>query len=117
MPDDFQSAWDKHAAIMDAAVDSRLADRISYSQAGGPFAMVRGYVIDVTEALTDDESFDEELGERKRVKVAKALVPVVSMAGDRLRHPRLGPGTFRPVGSHPSDQGRYWIFDVQQATT
>jgi hypothetical protein len=116
MPVDFESAWDRAAARMDAAYHAHLADRINYSIAGAAFAMIPGTVIDETEPLTGVDEFDETLGERKRVKVAKALVPVVSMQ-DRIQHPRLGPGTFRPVGKHVATQGRDWIFDVQEAST
>jgi hypothetical protein len=112
----FDSLWDAAAAKMDAAVDSMLGDALQVRLAGAPaFVAMQGFVVDDSEPQAFDTALDETLGTRKRVKIAKALMPVPSR-NHRIQHPRLGPGTFAPAGSDPQSQGRYWIFDVQKVT-
>jgi hypothetical protein len=108
----FDSVWDRAAATMDAAVDRILGDRISYALDGKKFELLEGFVIDENARSGMDE-IDEPVSTRKRVKIAKALVPAPSMT-HRIRHPRLGPGTYQPLGSQPETEGRYWLFDVQE---
>jgi len=100
---------------MDASVDARLADTISYSPNGGAtYVDMLGYVLPFSQGLGLDE-LDPTLGSRWRVKLAKALVPLPART-HRLQHPKLGVGTtWRPAGNDPEDQGRYWIFDIQKA--
>ncbi len=98
---------------MDAEVDNRLGDSISYSIAGGPFMPIKGYVVDADPQ--DDFSGQpmDTLPRRKRVKVARALVPNPTTR-DRITAPMLGNGTFRPMGNRPRIAGRYHIFDVER---
>lgn len=106
------SKWDEAAAKMDAAVDEHLSDTISYALDGATFVDMPGYVVVFSEGLGLGE-IDPTLGSRNRVKIAKSLVPEVLLT-HRLRHEKLGAGTFRPAGENPDEQGRYWIFDVQE---
>lgn len=105
------SNWDQLSAQMDGIVDAGVGDDISYDAGAGPVA-IKGFVIPTVEPGGLD-AFDDKLGSRPRVKVAKATVPVVS-SSHRLTAPLLGSGSFRPANSDPEEQGRYWIFDVQK---
>jgi hypothetical protein len=107
------SLWDIAAAKMDAAVDGIVGDTISYALDGLNFADVQGFVLDDTTGEDGYEALREDNAVRKRVKIAKAKVPEISL-DHRLRHPRLGTATFRPTNSIPQSEGRYWLFDVQK---
>lgn len=104
--------WADYAAKLDAGVDSYLGDTISYSRAGGAFEDVQGFVIlagDVPElGVTQIDSIREV----DRVKLNAALGKPAD--ADRLRHSKLGAGTFKPTNAEPSVQGRYWIFELQK---
>jgi hypothetical protein len=114
---DFDSIWEAAAARMDAAVDTYLGDTILVQMGGGefdPFVPMKAFVIDVDASQpTDFDPIDEPLGNRKRIKIAKGTMPVVSV-NHRIKHPRLGEGVYRPSGALPENQGRYWLFDVQK---
>jgi hypothetical protein len=107
-----QSPWDQFADILDATVDDKLGDRIEYAANGVNFVPIAGFV-KTANANLDLSPIDEMTDSRPRVKIAKALVPYPDPA-HRLRHPRLGQGTFRPASTLPDDEGRYWIFDVER---
>lgn len=106
------SAWDQAAALLDAKVDEYLGDDIDYAANGVTFAPIKGFVL-LNMASLGLESIDEIVGSRNRVKIAKAVLPRPERT-HRLRHPRLGSGTFRPAGTVPEEQGRYWLFDVEK---
>jgi hypothetical protein len=112
------SVWEDRALAMDQAVDEHLGDTIQASfNAGATFAPTMGFVLPDVEG-GDLRGFDEPLGSRVRVKLARAAFPggrLPSYDDDRFQHPRLGAGLFRPAGSEPREQGRYYIFDVQKA--
>jgi hypothetical protein len=119
----FDSLWDAASARMDAVVDEKVGDRLRYRRGGVWLGdpqvaegdrTIAGFVFDENTPTNVDE-IDEVLGNRKRVKVAKALVALPDKT-DRIQHPRLGPGLFRPAGTVPEAQGRYWLFDVQEAS-
>jgi hypothetical protein len=106
------SDWDDAAAAMDAEVDARLGDTISYALDGVNFVDMPGFVLPAVEGIGLNE-LDPALGHRWRVKISKALV-AEPLRTHRLSHPKLGVDTYRPAGDDPDDQGRYWIFDIQK---
>lgn len=114
MASNFESMWDRLSAKMDAIVDTGLGDLIEYALDGVTFVMIEGFVFDNVVGETAYESMDDDFANRKRVKVAKAKVPAV-LRSHRLRHPRLGAGSFQPGNSEPQSEGRYWLFEVQKA--
>lgn len=101
------------AGRMDAAWDDRLGDTIFYSVGGAEEVEIKGLVLD-PDAQDDFASGSlDELPQRKRVKVSRAVVPSPSRA-DRLRADLLGPGRWQPTSKKPRVAGRYFIFDVQK---
>lgn len=119
----FDSLWDRASKVLDTTVDSVLGDRVRYrhngvwlgtAPAGYADPVVEAFIVYAVAPLNIDE-IDETLGNRKRVKIAKDLVdePIQS---DRIQHPKLGEGWFRPAGNAPDTEGRYWVFDVQGAS-
>lgn len=119
----FDSLWDRASALLDTNVDAILSDRVRYRHRGqwlgaapqGEVDAVCAAFIVYANAPLNIGELDETLGSRVRVKIAKALVdePIQT---DRIQHPKLGDGWFRPAGSTPETEGRYWIFDVQKAS-
>lgn len=105
-------SWDQASAAMDEAIDARLGDTISYAANGVSFVDLNGYVL-FEEVPLGLEAIDEIMGSRPRIKIAKSVVPYPEPA-HRLRHAKLGPATYRPAGSNPENQGRYWLFDVER---
>lgn len=106
------SNWDDHAALMDATVDDRLGDTIEYAANGVNFVDMKGYV-QFTDAVSGLDATDEIFDSRPRVKIAKAVLPYPDPA-HRLKSTKLGAATYRPGGSVPQEQGRYWLFDVER---
>lgn len=107
-------SWDDLAAQMDLVVDNGLGDTIQLALNGLTFVDVQGFVLPFA-ASEGLGAFDETLGSRIRVKLAKAIVGEEEPSrAIRLRSAKLGSSTWRPAGSHPDDQGRYWIFDIQK---
>lgn len=107
------SDWDVASEKMDEDVDARLSDTINYStDEGASYEEIAGYVLPFAEGLGLGP-IDAPLGSRYRVKIRKTLIPEPHRT-HRLRHRLLGDATYRPAGSDPDDQGRYWIFDVQK---
>lgn len=101
------------AARMDAEVDTRLGDSISYSINGAPYASIQGFITDADPGQDLAATGLDPLPKRKRVKVARTVIERPSTA-DRLQADLLGPGVFRPRTSKPRVDGRYWIFDVER---
>lgn len=100
---------------MDAAVDGILGERILYKRVGETeFTEIPAFIVERNAPL-DLGEIDETQDNTKRIKVSRELVPHVSER-DRVRHPRLGASTFRPLGKVPDTDGRYWIFDVQETS-
>jgi hypothetical protein len=109
------SEWSAAAAEMDVLVDSTLADPVLYSIGGAPFRAIDAF-IKFEETATGFGEIDE-LMDRVRLKVARNIIERPRM-GDRVRcHERLGSGTWRPVNENHSEQGRYWLVDLQRADT
>ncbi len=109
------SAWDALSAQMDREVDAALGDTIQLALNGTSFVDQPGFVLTVgsTDGLA---GFDEILGSRIRVKMAKSIIGEDEPSRDiRLKAAKLGADTYRPAGSKPDDQGRYWLFDIQKA--
>lgn len=112
---DFSSLWDSAADLMDGAVDNLLGDRIRYKRAtDADFVVIEGFVVIEVAGETVEEN-DEIVSSIPRLKVAKTTIAHPSLA-DRIQHPKLGSGTYRPLGSDPQTQGRYWVFDVQKVS-
>lgn len=107
--------WSDLAAKMDMSVDTALGDAIRFSSdIGVSWTMQQGFVLSaaVTNGIV---GMDEPLGGKMRVKMPRDLfVDGVPDRRVRLQHARLGPGTFRPAGGEPEEQGRYILFDVQK---
>lgn len=104
--------WDQASAVMDQAVDARLGDTIAYAANGVSFVALKGFV-DFTGDPIGLDATDEIFNSRPRIKVAKAVIPYPDPS-HRLQSSKLGPGTFRPAGSVPVEQGRYWLFDIEK---
>lgn len=105
-------AWDEFSLTMDQEVDDRLGDAIDYAANGVTFVAIKGFV-QFTPAPDGLDATDEIFDVRPRVKIAKAIVPYPDPQ-HRLRAARLGNATYRPAGSVPENQGRYWVFDVER---
>ena len=109
--------WDSASAQMDDAVDARLGDTIQLSIDGGnTFLPVKGYYLPYA-AGGGLEIYDEPLGQKPRFKLQVKHFPggrQPSFDYDRMRCAKAGPFTFRPSGSAPDEQGRYFIFDIQK---
>ena len=104
-------SWDQLSAAMDQAVDDRLGDTISYAANGVSFEDIKGFVL-LSEAALGLESIDEAISTRPRVKIAKALLPYPEPT-HRLRHTKIGQGTFMPASVRSDSDARYWLFDVE----
>lgn len=108
---------------MDAAVDSGVGDRVRYWHNGKWLGVAPvGYTDPVVEAFViiaaapvNLDGIDEILGNRKRIKISREYVDE-PLRSDRIAHPLLGEGWFRPAGGQPETEGRYVIFDVQKAS-
>ena len=105
-------SWDDAAAAMDAEVDARLGDTIAYAANGVTFVNIKGFVL-FTDTPSGLDATDEIFDARPRVKIAKSVVPYPDPQ-HRLRSAKLGAATYRPAGSVPEEQGRYWLFDVER---
>lgn len=105
-------SWDQASAAMDSAVDALLGDTIAYAANGVTFVDIKGFVL-FTDAPLGLDATDEIFDSRPRVKIDRTVVPYPDPQ-HRLRHAKLGPGTYRPAGSVPEQQGRYWLFDVER---
>lgn len=101
------------AARMDAQVDARLGDSISYRRPTDP------QPVDMKAFLIFGEPGDGGWTGRDqakgivRMKISRALVPDPSKH-DRITSPLLD-GTYRPLGGDPVVEGRYWLVDLQKA--
>lgn len=115
---DFASLAEK----MDAQVDARLGDSILYKRAGldADFVPHKAFLI-FGEQIEGGYNPARSRGTGAVcLKVARSIVPRPSM-NDRVKtDPALpGPqldGIYRPLGSDPVVDGRYWIVDLQKAT-
>ncbi len=107
------SDWDRNSALMDEAIDERLGDVISYSANGVVFDDIKGYVL-FPEFASGAGPIDEAFDARPQIKIARSKLPYPDPS-HRLRAEKLGPGLFRPTGSVPQNQGRYWLFDIAAA--
>jgi hypothetical protein len=108
--------WEQLSALMDGKIDEVLGDGLTLSRGGGAFKPLQGFVITAAEPQNGDADYlDPILGVRKRVKVQLAVLELKE--GDRVRHPKLGAGTWKILGPEPDEatQGRYLIADVQKA--
>lgn len=114
MASNFESMWDRLAAVRDERVDTVLGDKIEYALDGVTFVAVQGFIFDNVQGETAYESMDDDFSNRKRVKIPKEFAPAI-LRTHRLRHPRLGAGSFQPGNSEPQTEGRYWLFEVQKA--
>lgn len=116
MASNFDSMWERASSTMHDAYDEILGDRVEYStDSGSTFAVISATVIDNVDGETSLEALDEDFAVRKRVKVRKAIVELPALT-HRIRHPKLGAGTFRPTNSVPQTEGNYWLFDVQKVS-
>jgi len=113
-------SWDQLAARMDEQVDERLGEVIFISLDGGEtYTSVKGFYTPVATGLGGLQGFDEPLGSRPRLKLRKTHFPgerEPSFETDRFRCAKMGAFVYRPSGSQPDEQGRYFLFDVQRAS-
>ncbi len=110
--------WDQLAGRMDTEVDERLGEKIYVSfDRGASYDEVKGFYTP-TVGSQGLVGFDEILGSRPRLKLRKTLFPgerEPNFETDRFRSVKMGAFVYRPSGSNPDEQGRYFIFDVQRA--
>ena len=108
--------WDALSSLMDGKIDEVLGDTLSYSRGGGAFKPVQGFVLTAAEPQNSDGEYqDNILGVKKRVKISKEVL--IMATGDRVRHAKLGAGTWKILGPQDDEQtqGRYLIADVQMS--
>lgn len=111
-------SWEAAEQLLDDKADAFVGDSIELSVDGGStFVLRRGYYLPVAQNA-GIEAFDEVLGNKHRFKMRKAYFPggrFPSFANDRIRCSKTGSTIWRPSGSEPDEQGRYFVFDVQKA--
>lgn len=99
-----------HAAAMDAQVDARLGDLVSYKRPEDPAPVqLKAFIL-----FDDPPEGWQQLDSAKgivRLKIAKQLRrPAMS---DRITSPLLD-GIYRPMSDRPRTAGRYWLADLQK---
>lgn len=111
-----ESLWEKFSPMLHRKTAAIVGDTISYARAGAAAVEISGFVIDEIAGAEGYAELDEPVGQRKRIKVQKIDVPVVSLR-DRFSHPRLGTGLHKPGAAvtDPETGGRYWLMDVEKA--
>lgn len=104
--------WAQHATVLDQIVDAEIGDTISYSINGAAPVPMDGFII------FEDDGFGvagiDELKQRTRLKISKALVPNPRQTDRFTCVARLGAGTWRPSNNAAATQGRYWLVDIQR---
>jgi hypothetical protein len=107
---------------MDAQVDSRLGDSITYIVDGAPLESapgvptIPGYII----LVNADGSFAGTLERfnphqhRWKCKVHKRFLPGLPDIRHRIEHSKLD-ATYRPAADTLDDDGDYYLFDLQKA--
>jgi len=115
MASNFESMWAGLSQTLHDNVDKYLGDALSYAVDGVTFVSHPGFALDVVIGEESVAGLDDDFAVRKRVKIRKSIVPSVELS-HRVRHPKLGAGTFRPTNSVPQTEGEYWLFDVQKVS-
>jgi hypothetical protein len=99
------------AAKMDAQVDNRLGDSISYKrEEDADYLTVKAFLVfDAADSV--GYAPRDPVRQIVRLKIAKSVrTPKMS---DRIRSPLLD-GTYRPINGTPLTAGRYWLADLQK---
>lgn len=99
---------------MDAQVENRLGDSISYSLAGAPPKIIRGFI----NIFTDEGAIEggDPIKKRWYVEINRTLLPRPPSNADRITHPKLD-GTYKPSTSTLSggNTARDYVFGLQKA--
>jgi len=114
-------SYEDVAPIMDARVRDLLGVSILYAAQSGAYVTVKGWIIDTDPADETSAMALDEIPQRKRLKIdaaelERAVGRPKPSTHDRIQHPRLGEGVWRPSSKKPRQSGRSWIFDVQRST-
>lgn len=103
--------------ILDAQVDNRLGDSITYKIDGVPVELDSSSILPAfLTFIGDDGGFDglSPLQSRWRLKIRKSLLPVRPAAKHVITAAKLD-GPYRPGANVPADGGDYWLVDLQKA--
>lgn len=120
----FDGIWERAAATLDRGVDGMLSDRVRYKHGGewlgDPTApdderTVEAFVVYIDKMPSLENEMDEALGSRTMLKIRRDLLPQPATS-DRILHPKLGAGTFKPASGMPQTDGRYWLIEVQETS-
>lgn len=101
-----------HAAAMDAEVDERLGDSLSYKRPADPAYVAKKGFITFEEPPEGWGPLDSAKG-RTYLKISKAQLPTEPSKADRITSPKLT-GTWRPLNVQPSVGGRAWLAEIQK---
>lgn len=100
-------------------MDNRLGDLIQYAAngaAGGDYVDMRGRIL-TSEGMPSFRGGLQRIDEVRggwMLRVAKDLVPAPSK-NDRVKcASMLGDDVYRPIGSDPIGDGRYWLVELQK---
>lgn len=111
------SLFEQYQPMMDAAVDDMLGDSISLStDNGASFKDTRAFFL-FDEAGSGAQGFGvaelDYLRQRVRLKISKVKLPDHSVPW-RVRSIKFPGKTFRMSGDQATEEGRYWLLDIQE---
>jgi hypothetical protein len=98
---------------VDAQVDARLGDRVSYSTDGVSYVDVKAFI----EFFDDDgTSFgaQDDIRRRVRLKIARDVVALPTSTHRVRSADKLGIDTYRPMNKSRVVAGRYWLVDLDR---
>lgn len=113
--------YEEMAGFLDDMVDDTLGDSIEVKLSVGAWTPRTAFIIEETAGL-DTQGFQitelDPLRQRQRIKIRKDYVPTVDQSV-RFRAARLGGSSalWRPSGDMPQQEGRYWLIDIQRASS
>lgn len=111
------TAYENMKATMDAQVDKHLGDSIQYRRDGELIVHEGSDVLPAfIQNLSDEGGFDTltPVMNRWRLKIRKSLLPSAPKQSDKITSAKLA-GTYRPGADVPTDNGDYWLVDLQKA--
>lgn len=105
--------WDTMIPVVDTTIDDKLGNDVEYAFDGQTFEVIKAYVDHVTPS--ENFSFGEvdPLSARPKLKVGKYIVETPSKR-HRIKHRLYGDATYRPENWTQSENGRYWLIDLQK---
>lgn len=109
MPPSFEDLEEE----MDAQVEIRLGDAISYTRAGGAPTTIRGFI-----NLDSDDGGIEGVDPMRRrwiVSINMSRLPDGPKPTDRLTHKKLRGVMFKPSTGTITNDGRDYFFNIQKA--